>query len=272
MMAESSMQPFLEDFEQYRLSTVGDGKVCEICREVAKHVFDIKDRKPGTNFPPLHPWCRCTFTIEVEDWYKWMEDYERRHGNGQAEKVANRLSGPLTDEQKKNKTIKKKEVPENQNKTRNLSQDEKGAIIQYVGPDSYALNDKLRRRAENELSELEKEWMKNLDSALEKLPNYQGDLNRSLIFASDDEAKEFYDSFTVNKEYIPSQYLSTTKQGVYNDEGQVQIYIQNTKMGKDLEGLNDMENEVLYPLDSKFKVVNKTEQDGKFWILLEEAE
>ena len=67
VMAESSMQPFLEDFEQYRLSTVGDGKACETCREVAGHVFDIKDRKPGTNFPPLHPWCRCTFTIEVED-------------------------------------------------------------------------------------------------------------------------------------------------------------------------------------------------------------
>ena len=95
VMAESSMQPFLEDFEQYRLSTVGDGKVCEICREVAKHVFDIKNRKPGTNFPPLHPWCRCTFTIEVADWDKWMEDYERRHGNGQAEKVAGRLGGEM---------------------------------------------------------------------------------------------------------------------------------------------------------------------------------
>lgn len=101
VMAESSMQPFLEDFEQYRLSTVGDGKVCEICREVAKHVFDIKDRKPGTNFPPLHPWCRCTFTIEVADWDKWMEDYERRHGNGQAQTIEKRLNNA-----DKNGTIK----------------------------------------------------------------------------------------------------------------------------------------------------------------------
>lgn len=95
VMAESTMQPFVEDFEKYRLSTVGDGKVCSICQEVAEQVFRIADRKPGVNFPPLHPWCRCTFTIEVDNWDKWMEDYERRHGNGQAEKVANRLDSGI---------------------------------------------------------------------------------------------------------------------------------------------------------------------------------
>lgn len=95
VMAESSMYPFTEDFEKYRLSTVGDGKVCSICSGVAQEVFDIKDRKPGVNFPPLHPWCRCTFTIEVDDWDKWMDGYEKKHGNGQAEKVAKRFNGGI---------------------------------------------------------------------------------------------------------------------------------------------------------------------------------
>lgn len=85
--AEASMQPFIEDFEKYKLSPVGDGKVCNTCSDVAKEVFDIKDRTPGVNFPPLHPWCRCTFTIEVEDWDKWMDDYEAKHSNGQSETV-----------------------------------------------------------------------------------------------------------------------------------------------------------------------------------------
>ena len=66
--------------------------------------------------------------------------------------------------------------------------------------------------------------------------------------------------------------MSTTKKGVYNDDAQVQIYIQNAKNGKDLKGLNDMENEVLYPYMAKFKVVSKEQQDGKFYILLEELE
>ncbi|WP_195540522.1 minor capsid protein [Eubacterium maltosivorans] len=92
VMAEATMAPFEGEFEQYRVSTVGDGKVCDICREVAKETFRIKDRKPGVNFPPLHAWCRCSFTIEVADWDAWMKDYERRHGNGQAEKVKDRLN------------------------------------------------------------------------------------------------------------------------------------------------------------------------------------
>jgi SPP1 gp7 family putative phage head morphogenesis protein len=92
VMAEATMQPFIDDFQKYRLSTVGDADVCDICRGVSEEVFDIADRQPGVNFPPLHPWCRCTFTIEVDNWDAWMDDYERRHGNGQAEKVANRMN------------------------------------------------------------------------------------------------------------------------------------------------------------------------------------
>lgn len=92
VMAESSMYPFTEDFDKYRLSTVGDGKVCSICSWVANEVFEIKDRKPGVNFPPLHPWCRCTFTIEVDDWDKWMEDYEKKYRNGHSEEIYDRLN------------------------------------------------------------------------------------------------------------------------------------------------------------------------------------
>ena len=84
--------------------------------------------------------------------------------------------------------------------------------------------------------------------------------------------RNFFDEFDVEKEYIPKQYLSTTKKGVYNDDAQVQIFIQNAKNGKDLRGLNDMENEVLYPYMAKFKVINKIKEDGKFYILLEELE
>lgn len=91
IMAEATMQPFTDDFEQYRLSTVADEKVCSICRSIARKVFNISDRQPGINFPPLHPWCRCTFTIEVDDWDAWMDEYEQKHRDGQAKKIANRL-------------------------------------------------------------------------------------------------------------------------------------------------------------------------------------
>ena len=89
VMAESSMAPFEDDFEQYRVSTVGDSRVCPICRDLSGQVFNIKDRQPGVNFPPLHPWCRCTFTIEVEDWDAWMDEYERKHGGKNTEPIKN---------------------------------------------------------------------------------------------------------------------------------------------------------------------------------------
>lgn len=93
VMAESTMRQFTEDFEEYGISTVGDGKVCSICRDIAEKTFNIKDRQPGVNFPLFHSYCRCTFLIRVSDWNQWMAQYEKKHQNGQAEKVMERLSG-----------------------------------------------------------------------------------------------------------------------------------------------------------------------------------
>ena len=95
VMAESSITPFEEDFEFFKLSTVGDNRVCSICKglEDADPV-PISKRVPGENFPPLHPWCRCTFTIEVEDWDAWMDDYVAKHGQSaadEAEQIVGRL-------------------------------------------------------------------------------------------------------------------------------------------------------------------------------------
>ena len=41
-----------------------------------------------------------------------------------------------------------------------------GAIIRYISPDSYSLNDKLRKRIP--LTEFEKEWIMDLNKGLEK--------------------------------------------------------------------------------------------------------
>lgn len=29
----------------------------------------------------MHPWCRCHINPIVDDWDKWIDDYEKRHGN-----------------------------------------------------------------------------------------------------------------------------------------------------------------------------------------------
>lgn len=198
------------------------------------------------------------------------EEARQQYAARQAERYE-RLAKFSLDEENKRQYGKMAYEWKKRKKLRGLTSEEEGAIVRYVGPESYSLNDKLRRNAEQELTDLERRWMENLDRALEKLPKYEGDLNRSITFFAEEDAEKFFDSFKVNQKYVPGQYLSTTKAGMYNEEGQVQIYIQNARNGKDLREWNDMENEVLYPRNMKFRVVNKTKYDGKFYILLEEV-
>lgn len=68
-MNEASAQVFLaEDANaEYIYSTVGDSRVCEVCQGLDGKQFPLKDRQPGINFPPMHPGCRCSFEIAVEE-------------------------------------------------------------------------------------------------------------------------------------------------------------------------------------------------------------
>lgn len=112
VMAESTMQPFVQDFEQYRTSPVLDAKTCSICRNMRNQVFNVSERQPGINFPPLHPWCRDSFEIVVEDWDKWIDDYVENHGgNPNAPSGAQKPSGV-----KLNKIQPKSRLPSNVNR------------------------------------------------------------------------------------------------------------------------------------------------------------
>lgn len=72
------------EFESYAISCIHDGKACEVCRELEayqkQHPAKLSERMPGTNFPPMHPWCRCSYTLEVADWDKWIDEYVQKRG------------------------------------------------------------------------------------------------------------------------------------------------------------------------------------------------
>ena len=145
----------------------------------------------------------------------------------------------------------------------------KAAVIKYVSPDSNVLNDKLRRG--DELTELEKKWIMDLDEALDRIPEYKGDLNRAVDILDPELLEEFLGEFTVGEVWNSPQYLSTTKGEIYNPDASVQIYIQNSRRGHDMGRYNAAEKEVLYGRKCEFKVINKMYQNGKWWILLEEV-
>lgn len=65
LAAESSVMPFSQYYDRY-LYECADGNACATCRALQGESFPIRDRMPGLNFPPMHPWCRCTFTIDLD--------------------------------------------------------------------------------------------------------------------------------------------------------------------------------------------------------------
>lgn len=83
-----------QEFDLYTVETVHDNKTCENCKDIQSaskaEPFSYEDRKPGVNFPPMHPWCRCVCMPYVDDWEKWIDDYVARHGGDAVTAAARR--------------------------------------------------------------------------------------------------------------------------------------------------------------------------------------
>lgn len=64
-------------FEEYEYNAIIDERTTVVCKGLSGQKFLIKDRKPGTNFPPMHPWCRSTYSVVIpKDWVdKAVEKY-----------------------------------------------------------------------------------------------------------------------------------------------------------------------------------------------------
>ncbi len=278
--ADTTLKNAIRDKAEF--AWVPHGDTCSFCITLASRGWQraSADVLKGNHAEHIHSNCDCEYAIrfskntDVEgyDPDKYLEQYKSAEGkNTQAKINAMRRENYAKNRDSINARKRELYAKEKENQ-KSLTIKEEAAVVRYISPDAYLLNDKLRRNANSELTNIEREWIKNLDNALEKLPSYKGNLNRSVTFLFEEDAQKYFDEFDVEKEYIPKQYLSTTKSGVYNDDAQVQIYIQNAKNGKDLKGLNDTEKEVLYPYMTKFKVISKIKEGGKFYILLEESE
>lgn len=64
---EAAMLAFAQEasYTEYEFVCTGDAESCDICKSLSGERFKIAERTPGTNFPPMHPWCRCFFTPVV---------------------------------------------------------------------------------------------------------------------------------------------------------------------------------------------------------------
>lgn len=78
LFAERMAEQFEADCQYYKIQPQSESP-CPICIEKSRELFELKNRKMGINFPPLHDGCKCTIRVVIPDRDKWMDDYEKRH-------------------------------------------------------------------------------------------------------------------------------------------------------------------------------------------------
>lgn len=61
--------------EEYRFVATLDLRTSQICRERDGSVYRLNDKKIGVNAPPMHPWCRSTTIMNLDD--ETMHNLER---------------------------------------------------------------------------------------------------------------------------------------------------------------------------------------------------
>lgn len=150
-----------------------------------------------------------------------------------------------------------------------LSRDEKQALNRYISSDSYKTNEKLYTNAP--LTKEEKNVIKYIDGALNKIPNYKGYVNRSVFIKDQNHLNEILSIFD-NEDFIGSwgSYVSSSKV-IYDDTAELQFRILS-KTGKDISSLNKNEQEVIFKRNTMFKIIDYNKKNGKININLEEIE
>ena len=146
-----------------------------------------------------------------------------------------------------------------------LTKDEMAAIKSYVSSEAYVINDALRRG--NTLDERLSNIVKNLDSALDKIPDTKGTFNRSLFF----DSKEAYDSFisSLSQEVIDFEAYTSVSKDIYDKDDSIRL-IMNVKHAKDISSINKAEQELIIKRNTKFKILKRYYVNGKLFIDMEE--
>lgn len=148
-----------------------------------------------------------------------------------------------------------------------LSYDEQYAINQYISSESYKINELLRNNLK--LDDIQENIVKQLDKALDKCRNYNGNIVRVLDITDKKELERFIHMNVLNKPIMFNEYLSFSSKSKYNENANVVIYTVSNK-AKNLSKFNPDESEILYPRNSRFIVENIKKIDGKYYLLWRE--
>lgn len=267
---------------------ISHGDTCAFCMVLSSKGWQPASKAVlrGDHAEHIHANCDCEFavrfdgksTVEGYNPQRFKKIYDSAPGRSSIDKI-NAIRREQYAEIKDARNARRRELYAESHLTIvypngekiHLSKDEQAALNRYISSESYTLNEALRNGFS--LSESQQKLVKDLDSALDKLPKYKGDVTRSLIFPDMDSAQTYIKSIRgIDGSINFKQYISATASPeLYDDSGQVQIRIKNTYSGSDLTPLNQNEMEVLFNRNAEFGFIECIQDQGVWLITLKEV-
>ena len=226
---EAAMQVFEREaaVTEYEYVCTNDSSSCDICRGLGGQRFRISQRMPGTNSPPMHPWCRCFFDPVVPELGAFRSgknadtaltsgadggiievEYKRFHTGEEVNDFF------YYDSREKRSLLQKRKSTYGRWKS-SVTSDQESAISDYCADGYDAVNSFLRKN--NGYESISEEYVKSiisdLDSAIgnfdvrENFVTYRGSSIESLL-QEFPEAEDFKD--LVGRTYHDNAYMSTS--------------------------------------------------------------
>ena len=267
--------------DKVRILGTLDSVTCSLCGSMDGMILPRTQLEQGVTEPPFHPNCRCTTVPYDEDWdYKGQriakdkdgkyyyvpetmsyEEWKREFAQGKRS-FKDRHG---VDEEAYNEAVQKAQQIIDKYKSLNIGDLSMSLAAEYLNTDdiaaieaymtsniAYSMNYQLRNGIA--LSPELEEVKRSIDTALAKLPDYEGVVYRSLSKDNLDDIETFYQRHRIGETVTYSAFTSASK-SIYDQSMAIQFIIKS-KRGKNISDINKLEEEVLFRRESEFLVTN----------------
>lgn len=242
-----------------------DSRTCPICQPLDGTVIPLVQYEPGVTVPPFHPNCRGTTC-------PYFDDMEGERAARTADGEVYYVPADMTYEDWKKAFVDGKGknglTLASAGDTMELTAEEQWALNEYISSGSYKINEVLR--SGEALTDKQKEFVRQLDSALDKMPFYKGNLIRS-IDLQEDELEDFLKVHQKGMKVLYPAYTSFSTKSGYHQNPSVQIIMKDSTRGRDIRQWNSEEGEILYERNAVFQILDTVQKNGVNYILVEEV-